>query len=542
MRIAPFVAVALIPLLLSACGSEPAPEISLAPDARRIEADVRFLSDDLLEGREAGTRGYDIAAGYVAARFRALGLEPAGDAGSYVQTVPLLQGWIEREGARLELVRDGRIRAFAFQDEFLPGISYGQSEVAQAAPLVFVGQAVHAPEFGVDHFAGLDLDGKIAVMLGGAPAGLPADPRAFYSSGREKLRALAERGAVGVISLPDPARAERYPWPRMARNWDRPGMRLRDPAGQPIDEFPGLRASARMSLDAGRTLFEGAAMDFDAVIARAAEGTLSGFDLPGSVVLASRSRIEPIDSVNVVARLPGSDPALADQHVVYSAHLDHVGIGAEVDGDGIHNGALDNAIGVSILLEAARQATEVEQPARRSQVFIAVTAEEKGLLGAEHFAANPSVPGTMVANINIDMPILLWPQNDVVPIGIEHSSLKADVEAAANALAITLSPDPRPEEVVFIRSDQFAFIRQGVPAVYLKGGLAPAEGEHAGRAEEFLLSHYHQPSDQIDLPIDYPSAARMARLNAGIGQRVANADKAPRWNKDDFFGDRFADQ
>jgi len=223
-----------------------------------------------------------------------------------------------------------------------------------------------------------------------------------------------------------------------------------------------------------------------------------------------------------------------------TAHLDHVGIGAEVEGDGIHNGALDNAIGVSIMLEAARQAAEAEQPARRSQVFIAVTAEEKGLLGAEHFAANPSMPGTMVANINIDMPILLWPQNDVVPIGIEHSSLKADVEAAAEALSIALSPDPRPEEVVFIRSDQFAFIRQGVPAVYLKGGLEPADGEYAGRAEAFLLKHYHQPSDQVDLPIDYPTAARMARLNAGIGQRVANADKAPRWNKDDFFGDRFA--
>ena len=537
MRLLPGVVLA-VAVAVAGCGRD-AETVLPDPRAVRIEADVRFLADDLLEGREAGTRGYDIAARYVAERFRALGLEPAGDAGDYLQRVPLLRGWIEREGARLELVRDGRIRAFRFQDEYLPGISYGRSEVAVAAPMVFVGQAVHAPDFGVDQFQGVDVQGKIAVLLGGAPASLPADPRAFHSSAREKLRELAERGAVGVLTLPDPARAERYPWQRMARNWDRPGMRLRDAEGEPIDEFPSLRASARMSLEAAATLFEGARHELPAVLEQAAAGTLEAFDLPGSLVLASRSRVEPIESFNVAGRLAGAEPRLASEHVVYSAHLDHVGIGVEIEGDGIHNGALDNAIGVAILLEAAREAVEAEPHGRRSQVFLAVTAEEKGLLGAEHFAAQPGLPGTIVANINIDMPILLWPQQDVVPIGIEHSSLKADVEAAAKSLGITLSPDPRPEEVVFIRSDQFAFIRQGIPAVYLKGGLEPAEGEHAGRAETFLTQHYHLPSDQIDLPIDYPTAAQMARLNVAIGRRVADGDRAPRWNKGDFFGERF---
>lgn len=534
-----FSAVLVFTTLLVACGRDADPEPSVPAGAMRIEADLRFLADDLLEGREAGTRGYDLAALYVASRFRALGLEPAGDDGSYFQAVPLLRGWLERDGARLELIRDGRIRAFAFQDEYLPGRSFGQAEVAVAAPLVFVGQGVHAPEFDVDHFSGLDLKGKIAVVVSGAPSTLPSDPRAFYSSGREKLKALAERGAVGVITLPDPARAERMPWQRMARNWDRPGMRLRAPDGSPIDEIASLRASAMISLEAATALFEGAAMELDEVLERLADGTVTGFDLPGSVVLASRSRIEAVEGRNVVARLPGRDRKRADEHVVFSAHLDHVGIGAQIDGDGIHNGALDNALGSAILLETARLAAEAGQAPRRSLLFVAVTAEEKGLLGAEHFAANPGVAGELVANVNIDMPIVLWPQNDVVPIGIEHSSLQREVEAAAKELDIMLSPDPRPEEVVFIRSDQYAFIRQGVPAVYLKGGLEPADGEYAGRAEDFLRNHYHQPSDEVSLPIHYPSAEQMARLNFVIGQRVADADKAPRWNKDDFFGERF---
>lgn len=533
-----------VTLLLSACAPSASPDAAADADAasaRRIAAHMAFLADDLLEGREAGTRGHDVAALYMASQFRALGLEPAGDGDSYFQEVPLLSGERLADGARFELVRNGRIEPLVFEREFLPGVNYDQPQFALSAPLVFVGQAVAAPEFDHDDFAGLDLKGKIALVLNGAPARFPNDPRAFYSSGREKLRALAERGAVGVVYISDPTREAKSPWARGAANWARPGMRLRGPDGKALDTFPQLVASASISADAARKVFAGSAMEADAVFAALDAGTLHGFDLPGTAVLAGHAHIAPTRSRNVVARLPGSNAELAAENVVFSAHLDHIGIGAPIKGDGIYNGALDNAMGSAVMLDAATRLVAMPDRPQRSILFVAVTAEEKGLLGSEYFASHPSVSGPLVANVNMDMPVLLTALTDVTPIGIEHSTLKGSVERAAQSLGIALSPDPLPEEVVFIRSDQFSFIRRGIPAVYLKGGTVAVHGDVDGKAllSGFLSTHYHQPSDQLDLPIDYPSAARLAALNAAIGEAIANADERPRWNDGDFFGERF---
>ncbi len=532
-------------LLLAACsGTDDAKRDPEAASAQRIAAHMAFLADDLLEGREAATRGHEIAARYMASQFQALGLEPAGDNGSYFQRVPLLQGERLADGARFELIRDGRIESLAFETEFLPGVNYDQPEFALSAPLVFVAQGVVAPEFDHDDFAGVDLKGKIAVLLNGAPARFANDPRAYYSSGREKMAALVERGAVGAIFVSDPTREKQSPWARGAANWARPGMRLRAPDGTALDTFPQLIATASISADAASKLFAGADLAADAVFAALDAGTLRSFDLPGTVLLAGRARISSKDSRNVVARLPGGDKKLAAQNVVFSAHLDHVGIGAPVNGDAIYNGALDNAMGSAVMLDAATRLVAEGMRPKRSIVFVAVTAEEKGLLGSEYFAGHPGIEGTLVANINMDMPVLLTALGDVTPIGIEHSSLKNAVETAADTLGITLSPDPMPEQVVFIRSDQFSFIRRGVPAIYLKGGTAPIHADVDGKAllDGFLSNHYHQPSDDLSLPIDYASAARLAALNAAIGRNVADANKAPRWNKNDFFGERFANQ
>lgn len=529
-------------LLLAACsGSEPEQADSNAASARRIAAHVAFLADDLLEGREAATRGHEIAARYMASQFQVLGLEPAGDGGSYFQRVPLLQGERLADGARFELIRNGRIESLAFESEFLPGVNYDQPEFALTAPLVFVGQGVVAPEFDHDDFAGIDVNGKIAVLLRGAPASFPNDPRAYYSSARTKMAALVAHGAVGAIFVSDPTHEAKSPWARGAANWARPGMRLRAPDGKALDTFPQLIATASISAAAASKLFAGADMQADAVFAALDAGTLRSFDLPGTALLAGRARISRKDSHNVVARLPGSDDDLVGENVVFSAHLDHVGIGAPVNGDAIYNGALDNALGSAVMLDAATRLVADGKRPRRSIVFVAVTAEEKGLLGSEYFAGHPSVSGPLVADINMDMPVLLTDLADVTPIGIEHSSLKAAVESAAQSLGISLSPDPMPEEVVFIRSDQFSFIRRGVPAIYLKGGTVATHADVDGKAllDGFLSSHYHQPSDDLSLPISYVSAARLAALNAAIGRDVANAGKAPRWNKGDFFGERF---
>lgn len=510
--------------------------------ARRIEADVRFLADDLLEGRQAGTRGYDLAARYVEARYRALGLEPAGEDGGYLQTVSMLQGLRIPDGAHFELERDGEVRAFEFQTDYLPAIGFDTDRSSITAPMVFVGQAVHAPEFDHDDFAGVDVDGKIAVFFSGAPARFPNGPRAFHSSGREKLAALADRGAVGAVTLSDPVREERAPWARGSRNWLTPGMRLLDGEGRPIDTFPQLQVAASASLPLTRELLAAGPREVETLFEELEAGTLTSFDLPGTLTLAQRSVLEPVDSPNVVARLPGSDPALAHEHLVFTAHLDHVGIGAPVDGDRIYNGAYDNALGTAIMLEAAHMAVEAGEAPRRPLLFVAVTAEEKGLLGATHFARQPGIEGELIANFNMDMPVMFSAQDDVVPYGIEHSSLRGPVERAAERMGVLLSPDPVPDEVIFVRSDQYAFVRRGVPAIYLGSGTQASDPgvDAQEQLQDFLRNHYHQPSDQADLPIHYPTAARLARLNQLIGWEVAQADERPRWNEGNFFGDRFA--
>jgi Zn-dependent M28 family amino/carboxypeptidase len=551
----PRLAALLLPIALVAChrgapepeaGQPAAPEVAESQpanaDEARIATDVRTLADDRFEGREAGTRGYDLAADYVAKRYRELGLAPAGDDGTYFQAVPLLRATIQQEGAALAITRNGRTIALRFQDQFLPAPNYHQAAHAVEAPAVFVGQGVHAPELGHDDFAGVDLTGKVAVLFPGAPARFDHDRRAFYSSSREKLREIAARGAVGVVWVNTPKQEAGAPWKEDAANWRESSMRLRGPDGKGIDTYPQLQGVAYVSAAAADLVFADgptpAAQLFDAAEA----GTLRGFDLPGTVRLAGRTTLAPVESRNVVARLPGSDATLANEHIVFSAHLDHVGVGVAVEGDTIYNGALDNALGVAIMLEAARTLKAAGAP-KRSTLFVAVTAEEKGLLGAQWFATRPTVPAEgMVANINIDMPVLLAPSKDVIPVGVEHSTLKDVLADATRAVGVQQSPDPFPEEVVFVRSDQYAFIRAGVPAVYLMGGMVSADGERDPKLafQNFLRKHYHRPSDEATLPIAWGDALRMAKLNADIAQRIGNAPQRPRWNPGNFFGTRFA--
>lgn len=544
MRISTLAATATMAALVTACGSQgPGSAARTVSSPKAIEAHVRFLADDLLEGREAGTRGYQIAALYAAAQFGALGLEPAGDDGTWYQKVPLLKGVRVPDGARFTLRQDGRSTNLKVLDEFMPGINYNVESAETTGGLVFVGQAVKAPELGHDDLAGVDLKGKIAVYFGGAPERFGNTERAVHGSSREKSKDLIAAGAVGTIYLSKPKDEEKRPWAKSAENWARPGMRLKAKDGGAVDGFPQLAANVTVPVAVAKRLFEGAPISFEEALARVEKGESRSFALPASATLAVRSRFETIDSANVVARMPGSDPALAAESVVFTAHLDHVGMSAPVDGDSINNGATDNALGSAILLELARQMTRSAVKPKRSAVFLLVTAEEKGLLGAEYFAAYPTVPADgIVADVNMDMPVMFTPLSDVVSFGAEHSTLGPLVEKAVKASGMTISPDPLPEETVFVRSDQYAFVRQGIPSVYLDAGVKAIDPEVDAKKllEEFLDKHYHQPSDEVDLPIAYGTAARMADINLRIGLMVANAAERPTWNEGDFLGRRFA--
>ena len=538
---------------LAACRPAAAPAASPATvadaaAAARIQADVRTLADDAMQGRETGTPGFERAADVVVARFRALGLQPAGDDGGYSQRVPLLKATRIADGARLQVVRRDRTITLRFRDHFLSEPNVDVPDGSVRAPAVFVGQGVSAPDLGHDDFAGLDLHGKVAVVLGGAPASFGDDRRAFHASRGEKLRELVAHGAIGAVFVDTAQDEASAPWAAQAANWEHPQLRLRDADGRGIDTFPQLRVVARVSAAAADLLFDGSGHTAAELAVAAQAGRLHGFALPVTLSLAQRTQVEPLDSRNLVARLPGSDAALAREAIVFSAHLDHLGIGAPVGGDAIRNGALDNALGVAIVLETARELHDARPAPKRSLLFVALTAEEQGLLGAQWFATHP--PQRLVADVNLDMPMLLAPTRDVVPIGATHSSLQQTLQQAAKALQVGVSADPFPEEAVFVRSDQFAFVRAGVPALYLDGGVVPGAASVGKRADattvprlaqrEFLRHCYHQPCDDIRQPIQYPDAARMAALNARLARLLGDAAQPPRWNPGDFFGARFA--
>lgn len=531
-------------LLVAACHPDAAPASpSVRGDAaaERIQADVALLASDAMQGRETATPGFERAADAVIARMRDAGLQPAGDDGSYSQRVPLLKATRLAEGAQLDVVRRDRAIHLRFGDHFLPEPDFDADDSRVRAAAVFVAQGVSAPALGHDDYAGLDLHGKIAVILGGAPERFDADQRAYLASTDAKLQAAVAHGAVGAVLIESAQDEMRAPWSARAANWDRPALRLRDADGRGIGAFAPLQVVARVSFAAADLLFDGSGHTAAQLADAAHAGTLRGFALPVSLALAQRTHRQAVDSRNIVGRLPGSDARLAGEAIVFSAHLDHLGVGAPVDGDAIRNGALDNALGVAIVLETARGLREAAS--RRSQLFVALTGEEQGLLGAQWFAMHP--PARLVADVNLDMPMLLAPARDVVAIGGRHSTLQASLEQAARALGIGVSADPFPEEGVFVRSDQFAFVRAGVPALYLDGGVVPAPSSAGKPADvhtlpklaqrEFLRRCYHQPCDDLRQPIQYGDAAQMARLNAGLGLLLGNAATAPAWTAGDFF-------
>lgn len=515
---------------------------SIRPDA--IRAHMRFLSDDLLEGRGTGSRGYDIAAKYMASEFEGMGLAGAGENGTYFQGVPLRESRLDESKTNLTLVRGGMEEALVFRQDFIAPADPARTDTSVEAPVVYVGGGVTAPEQGYDDYKGIDAKGKIVAVLFSAPPTFPSSVRAHYSSSIVKAANAVAHGAVGAIVLDDPTLEQIYPFTEQVRDLAFARMRWLDEKGRPNDYYPELKAIAFLSLDGTRKFFAGSGHAPEEVFAAMKSGKALSFGLPVTAKIRNVSKLGDVRGANVAGKLPGSDPALGGEYVVFTAHLDHLGIGEPVNGDKIYNGALDNASGCAILLEVARAFATMNPRPRRSLLFLAVTGEEKDLLGSDYFAHYPTVEKmAIVADVNIDEDVMLWPLKDIVAYGAEHSSLESVVNEAAKRMNLTISPDPAPEEVSFIRSDQYSFVKQGIPSIFPVAGFK-SDDPKINPAELFKNweeTRYHQPQDDMDQPgLDFAAAAKFARFVFLTGWLTAQQKQRPAWNSGDFFGEHYA--
>ena len=524
-------------------GPDRADELMAAIRGDAIRADMRFLADDLLEGRGTGTRGYEIAARYMAAQFEQMGLEPWGDAGTYFQKVPFRQSRPDGEKTFLSLRSGGKETKLEFRKDF---ISHGDPERAESsveAEVVFVGDGVTAAEQGYDDYKGVDAKGKIVAFLYGAPPSFETSLRAHYSSSDVKEANAVAHGAIGAILLDDPVLEKLYGFDMQKRDLAFPHLNWLDAGGKPNDYFPQLKGGAFLNMEATKKFFASAGHNADEVYAAAKAGKTQSFATPIRAKIHNATKLEDVHSPNIVARLEGSDPTLKDEYVVFSSHLDHVGIGEPVNGDKIYNGALDNASGSACLLEIARAFAASKQRPRRSLLFVSVTGEEAGLLGSDYFAHYPTVKKSAIAaNVNMDEDQMLWPLLSIIPFGAEHSSLEETVNQAAARMHLRVDPDPMPEEVVFIRSDQYSFVKQGVPAVFPVPGFKSDDSkiDPAKIFAKWEEERYHQPSDDMQQPnLDFAQAAKFARFNLLVGYMVAQANERPTWKKGDFFGEHY---
>jgi Zn-dependent M28 family amino/carboxypeptidase len=489
-------------------------------------AHVQFLADNKMAGRDTGSPEHRKAADYVAAAFKRAGLKPAGTKG-YLQPVNFVSRRALENECSMALIRNGQSEAVALGDEAVFSMSIAHAPRVEA-PLVFVGYGLTIPEAKHDDLAGLDLRGKVVVLLTGGPPEISGPLKAHYQSHRWET--LKGAGVIGVIGIQNP-RGQDIPWDRSKLARFRPRMALADAS---LSEDAGQQLAVTFNSARAEKLFAGSGHTFAEILALADAGKpLPHFTLPAAVRAQVKFESKKLVSQNVVGSLPGKDATLKNEYVVLSAHLDHVGTGQPINGDGIYNGAMDNASGVATLIEAAMALAKT--PLRRSVLFVAVTAEENGLLGSKYFAARPTVPANaLVANVNVDMFLPLFPLHSLIVQGLEESDLADDLQAAGRELQLQILSDPEPERNAFTRSDQYSFIQRGIPSASLKVGFIKGSPEHE-IVKRWRAERYHAPSDDLQQPIDFQAAADFNRAYLRIVQAVANRNERPQWRADSFF-------
>lgn len=510
---------------------------SVADTAKRFEAHMDFLASDLLSGRETGSLGHEVAAQYIATEFAKMGIVPAGDEG-YMQRIKFKSGLLDLASTKFSIQSSDKEITFKLYDDYAMRADINRLQSEVSAELVFAGFGIDAPFLAYSDFDDINVAGKIAVVLAGQPNDFPSAEGAHYS--RKSTAALVARGAIGVINVWTPVREKIFAFAKTKQYAGKPSIYWLDETGYVQRGYPELLGRASISMTAGKQLFALAGMDLAQIYKRIENGEKpKGQDMGISAKISYQTSHDSLTSPNVVGILEGSDPELKNEYVLLSAHTDHLGVSENIAlGDKINNGAMDNAAGVATLLEMAHQFTQSDVKPKRSLLFVMVTGEEKGLLGSDYFANNPTVPlENIVANVNLDMPILTNDFDQLIGFGAQHSTLWNVISAAAEHHGMKLIPDPMPEQNIFVRSDQYSFVKKGIPAVYLvtADNAEMVFEDHELSSMQFRMHHYHKPSDQLDLPINYAVAAKFVAINRAITLTIANAEERPHWNAGSFF-------
>jgi Zn-dependent M28 family amino/carboxypeptidase len=506
-------------------------------DAERIRAHVRFLSHDLLEGRGTGQRGGDISAEYIAAQFALDGLKPAGDNGTYMQKVPMVGITTGSESTFAFVTSKGSARELKPLSEYVGHDETQQTDSTVNADIVYVGYGIEAPEYKWDDYKGVDVKGKVLLMLVNEPTS--DDPNFFkgkaltyYGRWVYKYEQAARKGAVGAILIHKTEMAS-YPWEvvRNSNSGEKSYLKL--------DGSPKLKVAAWIHLDAAKELASMSGMDIDKLMADARWRDFRPVSLPVKLQAHMVNKVRPFESNNVIAMLPGSDAKLKSEAVLYSSHYDHLGIRPDMPGDNIYNGADDNATGCGILLEMAHAYATAALKPRRSILFASVTAEEQGLLGSEYLGKHPPVPaGKITLDLNYDDIPPLGSPEEVEVSGSERTTFYPTVQALAQEFRLTIRPDSHPEAGHYYRSDHFSLARVGIPAFSVSEGLK-YKGHDAAwgmqQANDYTEKHYHQPSDEYHSDMDFTGDAVMARFGFALGWEAASTPKLVGWQKGDEF-------
>jgi Zn-dependent M28 family amino/carboxypeptidase len=504
------------------------------PDGSAWWRHIEVLAGDDYQGRLTGSPGYLKAADYVAAQFKTAGLKPAGVGGTYFQPVEFVSQVVDQAASKATLDLGGKSRPLKMGEDLVMGSRIPQPTQV-SAQLVFIGYGLALPEAKYDDFAAQDLKGKIAVAISGGPDSLSA-PLKAHSRAFATWKAVQKAGAVGLITIPNPHTMD-IPWARLRLLAQQSGMYIADPAFQDV---ASPHFAATINPAHAEALFAASGHSFAQVLERSdTHQPIAGFPLHATLTAQVASTRTRVSSPNIVGLLPGSDPSLAAQYVVVSAHLDHLGVGAPINGDPIYHGAMDNAAGVASMIETARAMTSGGARPKRSILFVAVTAEEKGLLGSRYFAEHPTVEkSAIVADINMDEFLPLYPLHHLTALGENESSLGADAREVAKAMGYDLVPDAEPDRTLFVRSDQYSFIRTGVPSIALMFGHPPGTQEDQ-IVREWNAHRYHSPQDNLSQPVDKAAASEFDAYLDALIRRVADAPEPPHWQADSFFR-RFA--